>query len=71
MADGVGDLARFEEELRRHSHERARIARDFAGDWFAKHEFKEGGITRAKARRFVSYALAKVASELREKPRPR
>lgn len=69
LVGGVADLRRFEDELRRHAMERARIARDFAGTWFTKHEFQQGGIDRAKTRRFVGYALRKVATELRGGPR--
>lgn len=68
LIGGTADLARFEGELDRHSRERARIVREFAGTWFTKHEFREGGITRPKARRFVAYLLKKVATELRAKP---
>lgn len=70
LVGGVDDLRRFEDELRRHALERARVARDFAGTWFTKHEFQQGGIDRAKARRLVSYAMKKVATELRGGPRP-
>lgn len=62
---GVADLQRFENELGRHSLERARIAKDFAGTWFTKHEFQRGGIDLTKTRRFVDYAMKKVADELR------
>ena len=65
LIGGIADLQRFEDELRRHSLERARIARDFAGTWFTKHEFQQGGIDRAKTRNFVRYAMRKVADELR------
>ncbi len=68
LVGNIGDMRRFEEELRRHSLERARIARDFAGTWFTKQEFQRGGIDRAKARRFVGYAMKKMATELRGGP---
>lgn len=65
LIGGVADLQRFEDELAKHSLERARIARDFAGTWFTKHEYQRGGIDRTKTRRFVAYAMKKVAGELR------
>ena len=60
----VGDLSRFNAELRQHSRQRATIVRDFAGKWFAKTEF-EVGIDPARTRRFVAYALKKVEDEFR------
>lgn len=60
----VGDLSRFNAELRHHSRQRAEIVRDFAAKWFSKREFQEG-IGPDNAKRFVSHALKKLEAEFR------
>jgi hypothetical protein len=67
---GNGRFARPEQhtefigQLEAHCREAAAIMRAFAGGWYSKAHF-EGGITPAKARTFVNYALTKLGRELR------
>jgi hypothetical protein len=58
----VGDLSRFNEELRQHVFQRAFVVYDFASKWFSKTEF-EKGIDPQNASRFVSYACKKIEDE--------
>lgn len=54
------------EAVARHAHESARIMRDFAAEWYSKHNWQSRGqITEEETARFVGYALRKVRSELR------
>lgn len=64
LINGVGDLTRFNAELRQHSYQRAAIVHEFATKWFSKTEF-ERGIDPRNAQRFVAYALQKIESELK------
>ena len=59
LIGGVGDLSRFNAELRQHSRQRAMVVRDFATKWFTKTEFEQG-IDPANAKRFTAYALKKL-----------
>jgi hypothetical protein len=48
-----------------HARETARIVRDFAGQWFSKHNWlSSGSIGEAEAARFVGVALRKLRSEI-------
>jgi hypothetical protein len=58
------DQAAFEESLDIYCRETLRIIKEFAADWFYKHN-TEGGIDRAKAGRFVHVASRKIRDELR------
>jgi hypothetical protein len=60
----LGDLSRFNDELRKHSNQRALVVHQFATKWFSKTEF-EKGIGPKNARRFVSYALKKIEEEFK------
>jgi hypothetical protein len=60
----IGDLSRFNLELRHHSRQRAEIVRDFAAKWFSKREFQEG-IDPGNAKRFVAHALTKLEAEFK------
>jgi hypothetical protein len=53
----------FEDGLEVHCREAAHIVTRFAGEWFSKTNF-EGGITEAKAGRFVHVAFKKLRKEL-------
>ncbi len=60
----VGDLSRFNEVLRSHCEQSARIVRDFCGEWYSKTEFHEG-INLDNTSRFMAVALKKIQAELK------
>jgi hypothetical protein len=53
----------FLDDLKTHCREATVIVREFAGEWYSKHNF-EGGITERKARNFSRHALKKLRDEL-------
>ena len=59
----VADVGRFNEGLRAHCQQSARIARDFCGQWYSKTAYM-GGIDPAKTTRFMAVALRKLTREL-------
>lgn len=61
----IGDINRFDDALRLHCEQSARIVRDFCGEWFSKTEFKEG-IDLENTSRFIAVAMKKLQSELRQ-----
>lgn len=61
----VGDLSQFNKNLKKHCEESARILYDFSGAWFSKAIF-EGGIDFNKVSGFVSVALEKLRSEMKQ-----
>ncbi len=74
LPDHVGPGARFEDDaarqrfsndLARHCWEAAEIVEAFAGGWYGKAVYQEGGITPAKLKGFSAYALRKIRSELK------
>ncbi len=60
----VGDLSLFNEVLRSHCEQSARIVRDFCGEWYSKTEFHEG-INLDNTSRFMAVALKKIQAELK------
>lgn len=60
----VGDISRFNETLRLHCEQSAKIVHDFCGEWYSKTEFKEG-INLDNTSRFMAVALKKLQSELK------
>jgi hypothetical protein len=64
---GQHDL--FLSDLDHHCRQAALIVRDFAGDWYSKHNFL-GGISPAKARGFANHCLTKLRDELLDRGRP-
>jgi hypothetical protein len=54
----------FVSQLRVHCREACAIMRSYASGWYSRANF-EGGVSRTKARKFVSYALTKLGKELR------
>lgn len=60
----VGELSRFNEVLKIHCEQSARIVRDFCGEWYSKTEFREG-ISLDNTSRFMAVALEKLQAELR------
>lgn len=61
----ASDRQRFDDALRRHCFETARIVETFAGEWMSKHRW-QGGITREKARGFIGHAFTKLGTDLRD-----
>ena len=61
----IGDINRFDDALRLHCEQSARIVRDFCGEWYSKTEFKEG-IDLDNTARFIAVAVKKLQAELRQ-----
>lgn len=59
----LGDIAEFNEALRTHCEQSARIVRDFCGEWYSKTEYDEG-ISLGNSSRFLAVAVRKLRSEL-------
>jgi hypothetical protein len=59
----VVDLTRFNQDLRLHCEQSARIVYDFSGEWYSKTQFKEG-INLDNTSRFLAVALKKLQAEL-------
>jgi len=62
---GLVDVAEFNNALRAHCDQSARIVRDFCGEWYSKTEY-EKGIDLENTSRFVAVALKKLRSELEQ-----
>jgi hypothetical protein len=62
----ISDHSDFNADLDQHCREAVRIVKEFAGDWYGKTNY-EGSITPEKAAAFVSLALKKIRSELRNR----
>ncbi len=61
----LGDIARFNDALRLHCEQSARIVRDFCGEWYSKTEYQQG-IDLANTSRFLAIAFKKLHSELEQ-----
>jgi hypothetical protein len=61
----LGDVSRFNEALRSHCNQSARIVRDFCGTWYSKTEYEEG-IDLKNTSRFLAIAMKKLRSELEQ-----
>jgi hypothetical protein len=61
----LADVAEFNEALRIHCDESARIVRDFCGEWYSKTAYREG-IDLENASRFLAVAVRKLGSELEQ-----
>lgn len=59
----LGDIAQFNDALRSHCDQSARIVRDFCGTWFSKTEYEQG-IDLKNASGFLAIAMEKMRSEL-------
>jgi len=55
----------FNNALRTHCDQNARIVRDFCGEWYSKTAYKEG-IDLENASRFLAVAVRKLSSELEQ-----
>ncbi len=60
----VGDVSQFNEGLRRHCIQSAKIVYDFCGEWYSKTEFREG-ISIDNTSHFMAVAVRKLQAELR------
>lgn len=59
----LGDLSAFNEALKTHCEQSARIVRDFCGEWYSKTEFQQG-INLENTSGFMAVALKKLQAEL-------
>ncbi len=59
----LSDISDFNEALRTHCDQTARIVRDFCGEWYSKTAY-EKGISPENTSRFVAVAVRKLSSEL-------
>lgn len=59
----LGDMAEFNEALRAHCDQSARIVRDFCGRWYSKTEYQKG-IDLHNTSGFLAIAMKKLQSEL-------
>ncbi|HKB04956.1 MAG TPA: hypothetical protein VKD90_22215 [Gemmataceae bacterium] len=60
----TADLSTFDEALRTHCQQSARIVHDFCGEWYSKTEFQKG-IDLASTSGFMAVAVRKLQDELR------
>lgn len=61
----LADGAEFNEALRTHCDQSARIVRDFCGEWYSKTAYQEG-INPENTSRFLAIAVKKLSSELEQ-----
>jgi hypothetical protein len=61
----LADIAEFNQALRAHCDQSARIVRDFCGEWYSKTAYQEG-INPENASRFLAVAVRKLSSELEQ-----
>lgn len=61
----LGDIAQFNNALRSHCDQSARIVRDFCGEWYSKTEYQKG-IDLENASGFLAVALKKLRTELEQ-----
>jgi hypothetical protein len=59
----LSDIAQFNDALRLHCDQSARIVRDFCGEWFSKTVYREG-IDLRNTSKFLAVAFRKLRSEL-------
>lgn len=62
---GLAEVAEFNEALRTHCDQSARILRDFCGEWYSKTAYQEG-IDPENASRFLAIAVRQLSSELEQ-----
>ncbi len=61
----LGDIAQFNDALRAHCDQSARIVRDFSGAWYSKTKHEQG-INPENTSRFLAVAMQKLRSELEQ-----
>lgn len=65
--ENVVDRSAFDDTVSQYSMEATRIIKEFAGGWYGKTVYSEGGITRASAARFGAVAFKKTVEEMQRK----
>lgn len=61
---GIHELASIDDDLSTWAQERAQIAHEFSSGWLSKRRYQHGEPTVRAAKEYLSYALAKVGSEV-------
>ena len=63
------DKARFlfDDAIDQHCREASRIVEMFAGEWYGKNVYQDGGLTTDSIRRFAPVAFRKIRPELRKR----
>jgi hypothetical protein len=62
----MNEKAQFDQALKKHCHEAAKIVEEYSGGWFSKHMYEEAGdISRESVRGFASYGMKKMTDELK------
>lgn len=61
----LGDVAQFNDALRDHCDQSARVVRDFCGSWYSKTQHEQG-INPENASGFLAHAMQKLRSELEQ-----
>ena len=61
----IGDVAEFNDTLKTHCDQSARIVRDFCAEWYSKTEYEQG-IDLGNSSRFLAVAVKKLRSELEQ-----
>ena len=61
----IGEISRFNETLRTHCEQSARVVYDFCGEWYAKTEWQRG-IDLENTSGFVAIAVKKLQAELKQ-----
>ncbi len=59
----IGDITQFDDALRAHCQQSARVVHDYCGEWYSKTEFREG-ISLDNTSRFMAVAVNKLRAEL-------
>ena len=61
------ERSQFDDALACHCREASRIVEAFAGGWYGKNVYQEGGLTPDAVRRFAPVAFKKIRAELRKR----
>jgi hypothetical protein len=61
----IGDISHFNETLRIHCEQSARVVYDFCGEWYSKTEFQKG-IDLNNTSGFIAVAIKKLQAELNQ-----
>src|SRR5690606_27671961 len=68
LAHSIGDMSLLEHSVRRHCEETTLIMRTYSRDWLANNVFvKDRQVTRMQTRKFASYAIEKINSEMAQR----
>lgn len=62
----MNEKSQFDQALKMHCHEAAKIVEEYSGGWFSKHMYEEAGnISRESVKGFASYGMKKMTDELK------